>query len=44
MFVINVVPFLTPIYLNRGEIIYYENEYADEIYFLYKGRIGFVVG
>ena len=34
MFVINTVPFLTPIAVPRQEFVYKENESADEVYFI----------
>jgi CRP-like cAMP-binding protein len=44
VFVANVVPFLQHLFVTENEIIYEENEYADEIYFITKGRISYVHG
>jgi CRP-like cAMP-binding protein len=44
VFVSSVVPFLTPLLLRPEEMLYQEGEYADEIYFIYRGRISYVLG
>lgn len=44
VFVASVVPFLQHLFQKRREIIYNEGEYADEIYFLYKGTASYVMG
>lgn len=31
-------------FVSRHEILYSEDEYADEIYFIIKGRVNYVVG
>jgi hypothetical protein len=30
------------LFVSQGDFIYKENEYADEIYFIHKGRVSFV--
>jgi hypothetical protein len=44
VFVSSVVPFLTPLFLRAKELLYSEKEYADEMYFIFKGRISYVYG
>jgi CRP-like cAMP-binding protein len=44
VFVSTVVPFLQHIKLKAGELIYKQGEYADELYFLVKGRACYVTG
>jgi CRP-like cAMP-binding protein len=44
MFVISIVPFFRPCFMSQEDILYEENEYADEIYFLFRGRVGYVLG
>mmetsp|Transcript_11318 Transcript_11318/g.22262 ORF Transcript_11318/g.22262 Transcript_11318/m.22262 type:complete len:691 (-) Transcript_11318:114-2186(-) len=44
MFICHVVPFLQTIMVVEGDYIFQEDEYADEIYFLIKGRAAFVAG
>jgi hyperpolarization activated cyclic nucleotide-gated potassium channel 1 len=44
VFISSVIPFLKSIMVPEGEYIYQEGEYADEIYFLVKGRAAFVAG
>ncbi|CAG9315921.1 unnamed protein product [Blepharisma stoltei] len=44
VFVASVVPFLQHLFLKHKEIIFTEGEYADEIYFLYKGTVNYVMG
>lgn len=40
----SVVPFLNPMFTKRGEYVYDKGEYADEIYFVVKGRVSLVFG
>lgn len=40
----SVVPFLNPIFIKRGDYVYSKAEYADEIYFVVKGRVSIVFG
>jgi hyperpolarization activated cyclic nucleotide-gated potassium channel 1 len=42
VFVSTIVPFLQNMFVNRNEIVYTEDEYADEIYFIVRGRINYV--
>jgi hyperpolarization activated cyclic nucleotide-gated potassium channel 1 len=42
VFVSTVIPFLQHIKIKAGEIIYKQGEYADELYFLVKGRACYV--
>lgn len=44
VFVSTVVPFLQHIKIKSGEHIYRQGEYADELYFLVKGRACYVTG
>lgn len=44
MFICHTVPFLQTSMVCEGEYIFQEGEYADEIYFLIKGRAAFVTG
>lgn len=34
-----VIPFLNPIFIKGGDLVYKLDEYADEIYFIVKGRV-----
>ena len=43
-FVSKVAIGLTPLFLKTKEVLYYENEHAEEIYFILKGRISYVYG
>ena len=43
-FVSSVAIYLTPLFLKAHEILYYQNEHADEVYFIRKGRISYVYG
>lgn len=43
VFIASVVPFLLPMFATAGSFVYKENEYADEVYFLTKGRCALVV-
>jgi CRP-like cAMP-binding protein len=43
VFVTKTVPFLQPQFFAREETIYVEGEHADEIYFIRKGRVGYVL-
>jgi hyperpolarization activated cyclic nucleotide-gated potassium channel 1 len=42
VFVYSIIPFLQPRLMKSGEIIYEEDEHADEIYFIVKGRVNYV--
>ena len=37
-----IVPFLLPLFINDQELIYVKGEYAEEIYFVSKGKISYV--
>ena len=39
-----IVPLLQPMFLERNEYVYKKGEFADEIYFIVKGRISYVFG
>ena len=43
-FVSSVAIYLTPLFVKTREILYYENEHADEVYFILKGRMAYVYG
>ena len=43
VFVSAVVPFLQNLFVEENEFIYKEGEYADEIYFITKGKASFVL-
>jgi hyperpolarization activated cyclic nucleotide-gated potassium channel 1 len=42
VFVYSIVPFLTPLFVKSGEIVYTEDEHADSIYFIVRGRVNYV--
>ena len=42
VFIYTVVPFLQYLYLFANDIVYNVDEYADEIYFIHRGRVSFV--
>jgi len=44
VFVSFVAIFLTPLFIKAHEILYYQNEHADEVYFILKGRMSYVYG
>jgi hyperpolarization activated cyclic nucleotide-gated potassium channel 1 len=44
VFVSTIIPFLQHLYVNKEELIYEEGEYADEMYFIQKGKVNFVYG
>jgi len=44
VFISSVVPFLQSVMIPEGEYIFKETEYADEVYFLIKGRAALVAG
>ena len=43
VFIATVVPFLLPMQATTNSFVYKENEYADEVYFLGKGRCMYVM-
>jgi CRP-like cAMP-binding protein len=43
-FVCQIVPFLHAELYGDNEVIYEEEGYADQIYFIYKGRVNLVFG
>jgi len=43
VFVTTVVPFLTPLMIPADDFVYEENDYADEVYFIVKGRVNYVL-
>lgn len=40
----SIVPLLQPMYLERNDYVYKKGEFADEIYFIVRGRISYVFG
>ncbi len=40
----SVIPFLQPMFTKRNDYVYNKGEYADEIYFMVKGRVTIVFG
>jgi hypothetical protein len=44
VFVSTIIPFLQHQFCNKDEFVYEEGEYADEMYFIQKGRVNFVYG
>lgn len=44
VFISTVVPFLQNVFVSKGQFLYKEGEYADEIYFVTKGRTSYVYG
>lgn len=42
VFIYSIVPFLQYHYVTMHEIIYKEEDYADEMYFIHRGRINFI--
>jgi CRP-like cAMP-binding protein len=40
--VFTIVPFLMSLFVEQGEFVYKEGEYADEIYFIHRGRVNLV--
>jgi CRP-like cAMP-binding protein len=44
VFISNVLPFLQHMYVEAKEFIYQENEFADEIYFIIKGKVNYSFG
>jgi CRP-like cAMP-binding protein len=43
VFIAAIVPFLLPMLATAGSFVYKEGEYADEVYFLSKGRCALVI-
>lgn len=43
-FIANFVPLLNPLKVLHGELIYRKNEYPNLVYFIYNGRVNYVVG
>lgn len=43
-FIANFVPLLNPLKVLHGELIFRKNEYPNLVYFLYAGRVNYVVG
>lgn len=43
-FIANFVPLLNPLKVLQGELIFRKNEYPNLVYFLYAGRVNYVVG
>lgn len=43
-FVTAVIPYLKPLHISDDRFIYIEDQHADEIYFLLKGRANLVIG
>jgi glyoxylate utilization-related uncharacterized protein len=44
IFISKIVPFLMNLHVTAGEMVYNEDDYADEIYFIVDGRVDFVFG
>lgn len=44
VFISCIVPFLQHLFVNAYDYIYKEKEYADEIYFIARGRVSYVFG
>lgn len=42
VFVAAIVPFLRDVFIDQGSLFFSEGEYADEIYFLVKGRANYI--
>lgn len=42
MFICAIIPFLQHIFAQVDDYIYKKGEYADEMYFIIKGRVGYV--
>ena len=42
-FTIFVMPLFKPLKINNGEYLYREKDYADEVYFITRGRVNFVL-
>ena len=40
----SIVPFLKPVFVNVNEFVYRKKEYAEEIYFIVRGRVSYVFG
>lgn len=40
----SIVPLLQPMFLERNDYVYKKGEFADEIYFIVRGRISYVFG
>ncbi|OMJ82236.1 hypothetical protein SteCoe_17142 [Stentor coeruleus] len=40
----SIVPLLQPMYLERNDYVYKKGEFADEIYFIVRGRVSYVFG
>jgi hypothetical protein len=43
-FICAVVPFLKNRFHNPDDYVYHKKDYADEVYFIVKGRINYVYG
>ena len=44
VFISSIVPFLQHLFVRAYDYIYKEKEYADEIYFIARGRVSYVYG
>jgi CRP-like cAMP-binding protein len=44
VFISSVVPFLQHLYVESKDVVYSENEYADEIFFITKGKVNYTFG
>jgi hypothetical protein len=44
VFISTIVPFLQNMFIAKGQFVYKEGEYADEMYFVTKGRVSYVYG
>ena len=42
-FTIFVMPLFKPLKINNGDYLYRESDYADEVYFITRGRVNFVI-
>jgi len=42
-FTIFVMPLFKPLRIGSGEYLYHEGDYADEVYFITRGRVNFVI-
>ena len=43
VFVTTVVPFLAPLMIPADDFVYQEKDYADEVFFIVKGRVNYVL-
>lgn len=39
-----IVPFLKPVFVSYNEFVYKKKEYAEEIYFIVRGRVSYIFG